>query len=77
MAKRKFKEKLSREIERVKEKFPGVSSIGLADGAKDNWTFLQKHTDHQVLDFFHAREYVSKAASAIFVQRRKKQGRVG
>ena len=38
----KFKAKFSREIERVKETFPDVLYIGLADGAKDNWTFLKK-----------------------------------
>ena len=64
--KEKFKEKFSREIERIKEKFPDVLYIGLADGAKDNWTFLKPYTKHQVLDFYHAREYISKAASAIF-----------
>ncbi|MCH7559721.1 MAG: ISKra4 family transposase [Planctomycetes bacterium] len=64
--KEKFKEKFSREIERVKEKFPDVLYIGLADGAKDNWTFLEKYTKRLLLDFYHAREYISKAASAIF-----------
>ena len=64
--KEKFKEKFSREIERVKEKFPEVLYIGLADGAKDNWTFLEKYTKRLLLDFYHAREYISKAASAIF-----------
>ena len=62
----KFKEKFSREIERVKETFPDVLYIGLADGAKDNWTFLKKYTKRLLLDFYHAREYISKAASAIF-----------
>ena len=64
--KEKFKEKFSREIERVKEKFPDVLYVGVADGAKDNWTFLKKYTRRQILDFYHAREYISKAASAIF-----------
>jgi len=64
--KERFKEKFSREIERVKEKFPDVLYIGLADGAKDNWTFLKKYTKRLLLDFYHAREYISKAASAIF-----------
>ena len=64
--KEKFKAKFSREIERVKEKFPDVLYIGLADGAKDNWTFLGKYTKRLLLDFYHAREYISKAASAIF-----------
>jgi len=62
----KFRTKFSREIERVKEKFPDVLYIGLADGAKDNWTFLGKYTKRLLLDFYHAREYISKAASAIF-----------
>ena len=62
----KFKAKFSREIEWVKEAFPDVLYIGLADGAKDNWTFLKKYTNRLLLDFYHAREYISKAASAIF-----------
>jgi len=62
----KFKEKFGREIERVKETFPDVLYIGLADGAKDNWTFLEDYTPRLLLDFYHAREYIGKAASAIF-----------
>jgi hypothetical protein len=64
--KEKFKAKLSREIERVKEKFPDVLYVGLADGAKDNWTFLKQYSKRLLLDYYHAREYISKAASAIF-----------
>ena len=48
----KFKEKLGREIERVKATFPNVLYIGLADGAKDNWTFLENYTPRLVLDFY-------------------------
>jgi len=69
--KEKFKAKFSREIERVKEKFPGVLYIGLADGAKENWTFLKQYTKRLFLDFYHAREYISKAASAIFGRDKK------
>jgi len=69
--KEKFKAKFSREIERVKEKFPDVLYIGLADGAKDNWTFLKKYTKRLLLDFYHAREYISKAALAIFGRDKK------
>jgi hypothetical protein len=64
--KEKFKQKFSREIERVKEKFPDVLYIGLADGAKDNWTFLKQYTKRLLVDFYHAREYIGKAAGAIF-----------
>jgi len=69
--KEKFKAKLSREIELVQEKFPDVLYIGLADGAKDNWIFLRKYTKRLLLDFYHAREYISKAALAIFDKDKK------
>lgn len=69
--KEKFKEKFSREIERVKEKLPDVLYVGVADGAKDNWIFLDKYTQRRILDFYHAREYISKAASAIFGRDKK------
>jgi len=71
--KEKFKAKLSGEIKRVQETFPHVLYIGLADGAKDNWTFLENYTNHLVLDFYHAREYISKAAFAIFNKDRKRR----
>jgi len=64
--KEKFKQKFSREIERVREKFPDALYIGLADGAKDNWTFLKQYTQRLLVDFYHAREYIGKAAEAIF-----------
>ena len=69
--KEKFKAKLSGEIKRVQEQFPHVLYIGLADGAKDNWTFLGNYTKHLVLDFYHAREYISKAALAVFNKDKK------
>ena len=62
----KFKAKLSREIKRVQATFPNVLYIGLADGAKDNWVFLRQYTKRLLLDFYHAREYISKAGLAIF-----------
>jgi hypothetical protein len=62
----KFKTRFTREIQRVKASFPDVLYIGLADGAKDNWSFLEPFCDRTLLDFYHAREYITKAASAIF-----------
>jgi hypothetical protein len=64
--KEKFKQKFSREIERIKGKFPDALYIGLADGAKDNWTFLKQYAKRLLVDFYHAREYIGKAAHAIF-----------
>jgi len=66
--KAKFKARFAREIELVKKTYPDLLYIGIADGAKDNWTFLNKYTERNILDFYHAREYISKAAGAIFAK---------
>lgn len=50
------------EIAGVKEKYPKVGYIGLADGARDNWDYLARHTGVGILDFFHATEYLAKVA---------------
>jgi len=64
--KEKFHAKFRREVERVKKAYPKVPCIGLGDGAADNWSYLQPMTDHQTLDFYHASEYVGKAAVVMF-----------
>jgi hypothetical protein len=40
--------------------------VGIADGAKGNWEFLGRHTDVQVTDFWHAAEYLGKAAVVVY-----------
>jgi hypothetical protein len=64
--KERFHAKFSREIERVKERFPEALYVGVADGARENWVFLEPYTHRRIVDFYHAREYLSKAATAIF-----------
>ena len=54
------------EIKSVRKLYPNVDYVGVADGAPDNWTFLQSHVDEQILDFFHASEYLSKASKVAF-----------
>lgn len=61
-----FLKKLSDEIERVKQRYPKISLVGLADGASSNWTFLKPKVDILTIDFWHVTEYLSTAASAIF-----------
>jgi hypothetical protein len=56
-----FDRVLDMEIGRVKEKFPAVEYIGLADGARDNWTYLRRRVEVEILDFYHATEYLTKA----------------
>ena len=66
-----FLARLTQEIAAIKERYPSASYIGVADGAKENWQFLRKHTDFQLLDFFHLSEYVSGAALALFPEDEK------
>ena len=61
-----FKARLTREIERASALYPSAIRIGVADGAHDNWDYLTKHTDKQTLDFYHATEYLTDVADAIF-----------
>ncbi len=61
-----FLDRLEREIERVKAAYPQVRYIGIADGAGSNWDFLGRHTEAQVVDFWHAVEYLGKAAAVIY-----------
>jgi hypothetical protein len=71
--KEKFKERLTREIERTKSMYPSALRIGIADGAHDNWEFLEKHTDKQTLDFYHATEYLTDVADKIFSNSAKRK----
>ncbi len=64
--KAKFLGHLEAEIVRAKAKCPGAHYMGIADGARGNWEFLGRHTDVQVTDFWHAAEYVGKAASLLY-----------
>ena len=61
-----FLGRMEREIARVKASHPKARYVGLADGAKGNWEFLSRHTEVQVIDFWHAAEYLSDAGDALF-----------
>jgi hypothetical protein len=62
----KFLGHLEAEIERAKAKCPRAHYVGIADGAKGNWEFLGRPTDVQVTDFWHAAEYLGKAAVVLY-----------
>ena len=38
--------------------------MGIADGAHTNWDYLEGHTTTQILDFYHAAEYLTDVALA-------------
>jgi hypothetical protein len=61
-----FLKRLEDEIVRTKRVYPEVQYLGLADGAKGNWEFLERHTAFQLVDFWHASEYLGKAAAVLF-----------
>lgn len=63
--KKTFDKVLDLEIAKVKAAFPSVKYLGLADGAKDNWTYLQEHTTVHILDFFHATEYLAEVSKVL------------
>ena len=61
-----FLERMEREIAHVKHLYPRAIYVGIADGAPSNWEFLQQHTRVQILDFYHAAEYLAEAAQAAY-----------
>lgn len=61
-----FLNKLTMEIEKIKKVHPGIDYIGIADGAKTNWEFLKQHTAYQILDFYHATEYLADASHSMY-----------
>jgi succinylarginine dihydrolase len=48
---------------------PAALYLGIADGAASNWRFLEPHTERQLIDFFHASEYLGQLAQAAYPQR--------
>ena len=64
-----FYGRMEREIVHVRQLYPQARLIGIADGARSNWDFLIHHVHEQVLDFYHAAEYVAQAADALFAGR--------
>ena len=59
-----FFKKMEHELERVRERYPDARYVGIADGAHDGWNWLQQHTSWQILDFWHASEYINSVAPA-------------
>jgi hypothetical protein len=55
---------MERELAAVRERYPGARYAGVADGAADGWEWLSGQVEWQVLDFWHAAEYVGVAAPA-------------
>lgn len=63
-----LKDFLQQEVEHALKQRPELTLIKVADGAKDNWSFLDKTlaTGTSVLDFYHAAEHLKKAFEVIY-----------
>ena len=66
--KKTFFQRMETEIAKISASFPTALKVGVADGAKTNWPFLTKHTARQILDFYHATEYLTDVADAQFAR---------
>ncbi len=64
--KAQFFQRLEWEIRLLKERYPQADFVGIADGAECNWTFLDRHTGTQILDYYHASGYLGAVAKALF-----------
>ncbi|MFN5303163.1 MAG: ISKra4 family transposase [Pseudanabaena sp.] len=62
---KRFLERLEREISQTKARYPKATYVGIADGAESNWKFLNEHTEEQILDFYHASGYLGILAEVL------------
>jgi len=72
-AKATFWQRMQPEIVPVKKTYPKATYVGIADGAKDNWSFLKQYTEKQTLDFYHVTGYLKATASAAFPRSKAKR----
>jgi hypothetical protein len=60
-----FYQRVTRELEHVRQLYPKAHLTGVADGSEDNWIFLRQFTSDECLDFYHATAYLSWMAKAV------------
>ena len=54
-----FFERMERELGVIRKGCPSARYVGVADGAPDHWPWMEKETTWQVIDFWHASEYLA------------------
>jgi hypothetical protein len=71
-----FTHLLEEEAERLKAQFEEAGLrpvyVGVADGAPDNWTQLERLTDYQVTDYYHVTERLYKLAAVMPLPSKKR-----
>ncbi len=71
--KQTFYDEFTSDINKILPQYPTAIKIGVADGAADNWSFLEKHTTNQTIDFFHACEYLGNISKVIHRKKEKQK----
>jgi hypothetical protein len=66
--KRGLKAMLTAEVEAVLAQRPDLTLVKLADGAKDNWSYLSSAlpAGEEIIDFYHAAEHLNRAFAAAY-----------
>lgn len=66
--KRTLKQMLTAEVEAALSERPALRLVKLADGARDNWTYLSEQLPEgvELVDFYHAAEHLSAALEAAY-----------
>lgn len=62
----------SREIEEVKTRYQSATYVAIADGARDNWSFLQDYTTIQTIDYWHVCEYLAEYSKVVHPEKKKR-----
>lgn len=68
-----FDRVMDMEVEKIKKQYPVVQYIGLADGAKNNWAYLEARTSVYILDFYHACEHLAEVSWVMHKDEAKRQ----
>ena len=66
--KKTLKQQLAMQVHQVIKQRPELKLVKIADGARDNWTFLEEEIAQGecVLDFYHASEHLHNAMKIIY-----------
>ncbi len=66
--KKTLKSQLKKQLDQIKQFRPDLKILKIADGARDNWTFLDDEIKDGecVLDFYHAATHLHEAMEAIY-----------
>ena len=56
----------SQQINQIKGQYKTATYIAIADGARDNWSFLQQYASIQTIDYWHVCEYLAEYSKVAY-----------